>query len=108
MDPQSLSGTTQSQALTQDASNLTHVNQEMYKKNLELAERNKTLSLLRKIDEIILSSVTDLHETAKKVSDVLVEEGEFQAAAIYTISSDKKTYSALRLCALKKFNSSLR
>lgn len=71
-------------------SDLTRVNQEMYKKNLELAERNKTLSLLRKIDELILGSVTDLRDIARHVSNILVTEGEFQAAAIYTISLDKE------------------
>lgn len=83
-------GAVGSPSLPMSPTDLTHVNQEMYKKNLELAERNKTLSLLRKIDELILSSVTDLHEIAKHVSNILVKEGEFQAAAIYTLSSDKE------------------
>ena len=52
---------------------LAHITQEMYKKNMELNERNKTLALLRKIDEIVLSDVTDLKQIATQVSDALIE-----------------------------------
>lgn len=77
------------------SNDLSYINQEMYKKNLELAERNKTLSLLRKLDEIILSSVTDLRQIAKEVSAMLTDEGEFQAAAIYALSKDKEVIQLL-------------
>ena len=61
----------------------THIAEEMYKKNLELAERNKTLSLLRKIDDIILSSVTDIHQVAKEVTTAIVTETGFQLVGIF-------------------------
>lgn len=61
---------------------LKHVNQEMYKKNLELLERNKTLSLLRKIDEIILSKVTDIAQIAQQVANVVAEEAEFKSVSV--------------------------
>lgn len=61
---------------------LSHITQEMYKKNSELNERNKTLALLRKIDTIVLSSVTDLRATAQKVTDLLVEE-EFRLVELF-------------------------
>jgi len=64
---------------------LTHVTQEMYKKNFELSEKNKMLSVLRKIDEIILSSVTETQEIAKAVTKLLVDEAEFRIAGIYII-----------------------
>ena len=60
-----------------------HINKEMYKKNFELAERNKTLSLLRKIDEIVLSSVTDVKQIAQQVLDVVATDAEFKAVALY-------------------------
>ncbi len=60
---------------------LTHITQEMYKKNSELNDRNKTLALLRKIDSIVLSKVTDLKLIAQQVTDLLVEE-EFQLAGL--------------------------
>lgn len=52
---------------------LAHITQEMYKKNMELNERNKILALLRKIDEIVLSSVTDLKQVAQQVANLLTE-----------------------------------
>jgi signal transduction histidine kinase len=69
---------------------LEQINKEMYKRNLELAERNKTLSLLRKLDELILSSVTDTKETATQVTNLLVQEAEFRLAAIFLLDREKK------------------
>ncbi len=68
---------------------ITHITQEMYKKNMELAEKNKTLSILQKIDEIVLSSATDAIEIAKEVTKVLVEDAEFSISAIYMIKEAK-------------------
>jgi signal transduction histidine kinase len=72
-----------------------HINQEIYKKSVELSERNKTLLLLRKIDEIILSSVTDNYEIARKVASLLIIEAGFQIAAIFQY--DKKDSMLRRL-----------
>lgn len=69
---------------------LAHITQEMYKKNFELAEKNKTLSLLRKIDEIILSSVTDTRQIAQQVVDIVASDVDFKAVAIYLIEKDKR------------------
>ena len=74
---------------------LEHVNREMYKRNLELAERNKTLSLLRKLDELILNSVTDVKETATQVTKLLVEEADFRMSAIFLLDGDKKNLSLI-------------
>lgn len=74
---------------------LEHVNREMYKRNLELAERNKTLSLLRKLDELILNSVTDVKETAMQVTKLLVEEADFRMSAIFLLDGDKKNLSLI-------------
>ncbi|HZL08094.1 MAG TPA: HAMP domain-containing sensor histidine kinase [Candidatus Dormibacteraeota bacterium] len=46
-----------------------HITGEMYKRNKELAETNKTLSLLRTIDALVLES----HATLKMVSDHITE-----------------------------------
>lgn len=70
---------------TNIAEELAHATQEMYKKNFELAERNKTLSLLRKIDEIILSSVTETEEIARQVVNVITEETSFKRTVILLI-----------------------
>lgn len=61
---------------------LQHVTQEMYKKNLELAELNKTLSLLQAIDGIVLSSVTDTLEVATEIAQMVIKETEFATAII--------------------------
>ena len=62
-----------------------HVAEELYKKNLELAERNKTLALLRKIDEIILSRVTDIEEVVRQIAQAVVAEAGFKAVYIFLL-----------------------
>jgi signal transduction histidine kinase len=74
-----------------------HINQEIYKKSVEISERNKTLLLLRKIDEIILSSVTSQIEIARKVTYLLVTETDFQIACIFKF--DKKNEILERLAS---------
>lgn len=59
------------------------INQEMYKRNLELAETNKTLLLLRAIDEVVLSTVTDMKVAMTTVASTLAKESGFPFAAIY-------------------------
>jgi hypothetical protein len=74
---------------------LTHANEEMYKKNLELAATNKTLSILRKVDEIILGSATDLIEIANQVATMAVHENVFKL--IYIFSLNRRENSLTRL-----------
>lgn len=76
---------------------LSHVTQEMYKKNFELAEINKTLSLLRKIDVIVLSSVTDVREVAQQIADLTVQETSFTGLIIYLFDKTKKTFIPIAL-----------
>lgn len=64
---------------------LARATQEMYKKNFELAEKNKTLSLLRKIDEIILSAVTDTQEIAQQVVKAVAADTSFRSIVILLI-----------------------
>lgn len=80
---------------------LVHINQEMYKKSAELAERNKTLALLEKINELILGSITKPEEIANEVTKLLVEEANFQVASIYLYDKSKKI---LRRLAISKIN----
>lgn len=68
------------------SSELEHVTQEMYKKNAELFHTNKTLSLLQKIEAIILSSVTDLWQVAQQVVDVIASEAEFKRVSVFIIN----------------------
>ncbi len=77
------------------AGELAHATQQMYKKNFELVERNKTLSVLRKINEIILSSVTDTKQIAQQVADMVVVEAEFKAVIILVLNKDAQTLEKL-------------
>ena len=67
----------------------------MYKKNFELVERNKTLLVLRKISDIILSTATDIKQVAQQVADVVVVEAEFKAVIILLL--DKKENALVKL-----------
>lgn len=81
---------------------LNHVAAELYKKNFELDETNKTLSLLRKIDEVILSTVTDMPQIAQQVADIVAEDGDFQAVIIFL--NDKKNHSLVQLATSQTEN----
>src|SRR3989344_3889529 len=78
-----------------------HVAEELYKKNLELAERNKTLSLLRKIDEIILSSVTDIDQIAHQIADAVVTGTGFKAVYIMIVNKKEKLLIPLAVSLAK-------
>lgn len=73
---------------------LAHITQEMYKKNFQLAETNKTLSLLRKIDEIILTSVNDKYQLSQKVADIAAADAGFKLVVIYLIE-EKNTLNKI-------------
>ena len=70
---------------------ISHINQEMYKKSAELAERNKALSLLQNINELILITITNPEEVATKVVSIIISESDFQCAAIYLYDKHKKS-----------------
>lgn len=79
-----------------------HINQEMYKKSAELAERNKTLSLLHKLDAIILGSLTHLNEIAQLVTSLLVKDGNFDSVFIYLLDKQTKTLQRLSFSETSK------
>lgn len=86
---------------------LVHINQEMYKKSLELSERNRTLLLLRKIDEIILSSITDPSQIAQNVTSILVTEAGFKIASVFAYNKNNnylKRLAMSRTAKVKEFN----
>lgn len=68
---------------------LEHVTQEMYKKNVELSVTNKTLSILQKINAIILGSVTDLKQVSQQVVELIVSEGDFKRASIFIVRKEE-------------------
>lgn len=66
-----------------------HINQELYKKSAELAERNKALSLLGAIEEIILSSAVSQEKIAQQVTSLLVIQAAFQIVSIFIYDKEK-------------------
>ncbi|OGK21964.1 hypothetical protein A3C23_00325 [Candidatus Roizmanbacteria bacterium RIFCSPHIGHO2_02_FULL_37_13b] len=77
-------------AVQSDVENeLAKVNREMYERNVELAIRNQTLSLLRKIYEIINTSL-GLEETAKRLIETIVSELQFQGGAVVLADREKE------------------
>ncbi|OGK25559.1 hypothetical protein A3C28_01740 [Candidatus Roizmanbacteria bacterium RIFCSPHIGHO2_02_FULL_39_9] len=76
---------------------LQHATEELYKKNLELTERNKTLALLQKIDEIILNKVTDIEEIAHQITEEVIKDAEFKAMYIFLLDKETNTISPLSI-----------
>ncbi len=68
-----------------------HINTEMYKRSFELTEKNKTLALLQRINEMILSSITHPEEIAKLVTSLLITDIDFQIASIFLYNKQNKT-----------------
>lgn len=91
MDPKNPNITPPTNNSVSIESELAHVTQEMYRKNVELNDKNKTLSLLRKIDVIILSSVTDPKQTASQVAKVIVDESDFKGLIVYEFEKQKNS-----------------
>ena len=69
---------------------LEHVTQEMYRRNFELAEINRTLSLLRTIDSFVLESQNTLAILSKQITDAIVEDSD------YPLSSSSQRYASAR------------
>ena len=63
---------------------LANVNQELYKRNAELSFRNKTLALLRKLDEISMTSL-GMEEMAKEVTAVICQELGYEIVSVGVI-----------------------
>jgi signal transduction histidine kinase len=69
--------------------NLEHITQEMYKRNKELTETNQTLSLLRRIDELVLGATQKDTHIAQAMASLLVTEADFNLAVIYVANKEK-------------------
>lgn len=74
-----------------------HINQEMYKKSVEISEKNKTLSLLQQIDEIILGNITHVNEIAQKATSLLVTDAEFQSVTIFLADKESAVLKRIAL-----------
>jgi len=70
-------------------SELLSVNEEIYKRNVELAEKNKLLSLLHRLYAIITRSL-ELNELSTNIVQTIVSSMGFPVVGIFLIDEDKK------------------
>lgn len=60
------------------------------KRSKDLEERNRRLTALRKLDEIMMSSTTDLFEVAQRVTDAISFELGFEIGVLALIDEEKQ------------------
>ena len=61
-----------------------HITVEMYKRNKELAETNKTLSLLRTIDSLVLESHSSLKLVTERITEAITQAADFAFVGLLT------------------------
>jgi signal transduction histidine kinase len=66
---------------------LEHVTQEMYLRNKELAETNKTLSLLGTIDALVLESHTSLKTVCEHITEAITQVTDYAFVGLLTRAS---------------------
>ncbi len=64
---------------------IAHITGEMYKRNFELAETNKTLGLLQKIDELFLLNDGDIGLLSQKICLTIQQKTGFAYVGIYKV-----------------------
>ncbi len=67
-----------------------HITQEMYKRNKELAETNKTLSLLRTIDALVLESHASLKMVSEHITEAITQAADYPFVGLLTRSSHNR------------------
>ncbi len=63
--------------------------EEMYKRNLELAETNQTLTLLRSIDKLVLESHDKLDALCQSIATAILENSSLAAVAVMAIPAHR-------------------
>jgi signal transduction histidine kinase len=63
---------------------LEHITEEMYRRNRELADTNRTLSLLRSIDTLVLESQASLKEVCEQITHAITDSTDYPFAALLT------------------------
>jgi signal transduction histidine kinase len=69
---------------------LDHVSQEMYARNRELAETNKTLSLLRTIDALVLESHASLKMVCEHITEAITQAADYAFVGLLTRTSSNR------------------
>lgn len=68
-----------------------NLSQEMYQRNLELADSNRALSLLREIDGLVLNSHDELPALCQQVADAIIAHSSYPLVAIMSSPPRKDT-----------------
>src|SRR5579864_7578687 len=84
LKPKLSHGASHKQRLEQD---LEHITQEMYRRNKELADTNRTLSLLRTIDSLVLESHDSIKILSERIASAISRTTEYPLVAIFGASS---------------------
>ncbi|MFO0704823.1 MAG: ATP-binding protein [Candidatus Andersenbacteria bacterium] len=74
------------------------INRELYKRNAELAVRNKTLALLRKLDEISLRAI-GIQPTAQEIAGAISVEFGYEIVSVAIAMPEKKELRWLALAS---------
>src|SRR5436190_10926568 len=61
-----------------------HITQEMYRRNKELADTNKTLSLLRTIDALVLESHASLKMVCEHITEAITQVMDYPFVGLFT------------------------
>ncbi len=83
---------------------LQDINERLYKQNLELAVKNKTLALLGKLYEISILTLEPLL-LAQKVNEVVRSQFEFGSVSLFLYDKNKDTLSLLDIAESDRFKS---
>jgi signal transduction histidine kinase len=67
-----------------------HVTQEMYKRNKELADTNRTLSLLRTIDALVLESHASTKMVCEHITEAITQAADYSFVGLFTHSSHER------------------
>lgn len=82
--PKSVNPFSKRKQLEQD---IEHVTEEMYRRNKELADTNRTLSLLQTIDAIVLESHANLKDVCEHITEAITQAAEYAFVGLFTKSN---------------------
>ena len=68
-----------------------HITQEMYRRNKELAETNKTLSLLRTIDAVVLEAHASLKVVCEHIAKAITQATDYPFVGVFTRPSHSES-----------------
>jgi signal transduction histidine kinase len=67
-----------------------HITEEMYKRNKELADTNRTLSLLQTIDAIVLESHANLKMVCEHITEAITQAAGYAFVGLFTKANHSK------------------